>query len=103
MKLLSHHIHAAPVEVRHIGGIHLPESVRQIQTYRLWTVLQTGPGRLTRKGVRIPVECEAGDRLVTQHNFAAPHELSDGTVILTPDQVLAVIPQSTDWSKSFSP
>lgn len=95
MKILGNRIHAAPVILEHIGGIVIPESLKQahIGNYKLWRVLQTGPGRLTRKGVCVPIECSPGDRLVTVTGHTGPHELPDGTAIISWDEVLAVIPR----------
>ena len=92
MKLIGPRILCRPINPDRIGAIVLPESVKAIQNYRLWTVLAVGPGRITRKGVAIPLECAVGDRVVTTHYHAAPVELPDGTAILTEDQILAVIP-----------
>lgn len=105
MNLLRDLIRAAPVVPDRIGSIVIPESVQRIGSYKLWTVLQTGPGRLTKKGVRIPVECSVGDRLVTVHHSSGPVALTDGTFILSELEVVAFIPvelDGIDYSKSFS-
>lgn len=47
------------------GGILLPEKATVMDGGLIWgTVLQVGPGKLTRKGVRIPSELEEGDRVL---------------------------------------
>lgn len=99
MTLLRDLIHAAPVRPDRIGIIHIPESVNANSGYQLWRVLQTGPGRVTRKGVRIPCECSPGDRIVTVSHVSGPIELPDGSSLLTEDQVIAVIKPTTPKTK----
>lgn len=92
MTPLRDHIHARFVPVDRIGSIHLAQTAQNnVAGYKLFDVLAVGPGRLTRKGVRIPVECTAGDRIVTLSYTTGPVELKDGTSLLTEDQVLMVV------------
>jgi len=93
MRLLSDHIHAAPVPIPYVGRVLLPDSVSLRQNYSLWTVLQVGPGRVNHKGVRIPMEVAVGDRLICQFHHDHSDRLSDGTAILGREAVLALIPK----------
>ena len=91
MKLLGNRVHARPIAVGHIASILLPEGVKFIGHYQLWRVLQVGPGRTTKKGVCVPIECQAGDRIVTVTAHTGPHQQPDGTAILVADEILCVI------------
>ncbi len=59
---------------------------------KLFRVLATGPGRRNRKGLCIPVECAAGDRVLCQSYFTGPADMGDGRFCITDDQILAVLP-----------
>lgn len=81
-----------------IGSIHLPESLKDdlnVGGYKEWLVLAVGTGRLTKKGVRIPLECSAGDRIISHSYTAGAQELGNGDHIITEDQIIAVIPKQT--------
>lgn len=93
MKLTGDHIHARPVNLEYSGRIALPDSVTLRQNYSLWTALEVGPGRINSKGVLLPMEVSAGDRLICQFNHDLSDRLPDGTVILNQKAVLAVIPK----------
>ena len=93
MRILGDNIHAAPVHVHKVGLVHLPGGVIIRQNYSLWTALQVGPGRVNAKGVRMPMEVQAGDRLICQFHHDQSDKLADGTVILSQKAVLAVIPK----------
>lgn len=95
MRLLRNHLHVAPIVVDKIGSILLPESLKaaHFDTYRLYRVLQVGPGRITRKGVRIPIECQPGDRVICHSHTTGPIKMEDGTMLITDDQILAVLPK----------
>lgn len=93
MKVLGNNIHAAPVKIDYIGAVVIPEAVSIRQNYSLWTCLQSGPGRVNRKGMLIPTEVEPGDRMVCQFQHNGSAELPDGTAIINEEQVLAVIPR----------
>lgn len=44
------------------GGLHMPD--KSVEDIHKWgTVISVGPGRLSKKGVRIPVGVEPGDRV----------------------------------------
>lgn len=93
MTLLGNRILAQPVVPDRIGSVFLPESMRagHVGGYKLWDVLQTGPGRVTRTGVRVPVEAQPGDRIVTNPNVDGTHQFPDGTAILEAEVVLMVV------------
>lgn len=56
-------------------------------------VLQTGPGRRTRKGVVLPIECEPGDRVICHSYTTGAVEVGNGKMIITDDQIIAVLPK----------
>jgi len=92
MKLLGNRLRVKPVITDRIGAIFLPETARTGGRYALWTVLQTGPGRITSKSVLIPVEAATGDRVITgtAHDQGLV-QLEDGTSIIQEDSILCVI------------
>ncbi len=95
LKLTSDHIHVAPiVEETTRGGIFLPESVRDEHNSgpKLFRVLAVGPGRLSRSGDRIPMECSPGDRILAHSYTDGPIGLEDGTKIIRQEQVVLVFP-----------
>lgn len=77
------------------GGIYLPESARDDANTggpKEFLVLAVGPGRMNAKGVRIPIECRPGDRVVCHSYTSGPVPVNDTDHIITEDQILAVIP-----------
>lgn len=81
-----------------IGSIVLPESLKDdfnTGGCREWLVLAVGTGRITKKGVRVPIECSAGDRIISHSYTAGAQELGNGDHIITTDQIIAVIPKQT--------
>lgn len=58
-----------------------------------WLVISVGPGRLNANGIRIPIECASGDRVLTYSHTDGPYPLGDGRHVITDDQIIAVIPQ----------
>jgi co-chaperonin GroES (HSP10) len=77
------------------GGIYLPESVRDDSNnggVKVYRVLGVGPGFTNKKGVHFPIECAPGDRVMCHSYTTGPTELEDGTMIVTADQILAVLP-----------
>ena len=78
------------------GGIILPQSTHDDNNVggpKEVLVISVGPGKLNRKGVRIPIECEPGDRCIIHSYTTGPQPLPDGTLLITDDQILAVIPK----------
>ena len=45
------------------GGIIIPEAFRADTTKQLYWVLKVGPGYRTRKGARVPMECNEDDMI----------------------------------------
>lgn len=83
---------------RSIGGILLPDSVRDEANMggsKLYLVLAVGPGRVTKKGVRVPVQAAPGDHVVCHSYTDGPKDIEDGThrKIISERLVLAVIPK----------
>ena len=99
MKPLSNHIHVERVirpTYNHDGVIQLPpvllddNNTRGPKEYR---VLAVGPGKVNKKGILIPIECEPGDRLIVQSYTVGEELLADGTALITDDMIIAVIPK----------
>lgn len=92
---LSNRLVVERVKVEKIGHIFLTNRMQDdnnIGGPKEVRILAVGPGRLTRKGVRVPIECEPGDRAIIFSHTAGPEPIGDGKFIITDDQILAVIP-----------
>lgn len=95
MKPLGNHLLVREELHEHIGGIFLTKKAKMdlmLGRPRVFLVLAKGPGRRTRKGVLLPIECEVGDRLIVHSYTDGPQDNPDGTAIITADQILAVMP-----------
>lgn len=95
----SNHIHAQPIPTDKIGHIYLTQKLQfsmELGKPRLMRVLATGPGKLNKKSLRIPIEAHPGDKILVHSYTDGPMDLPDGTVILTDDQILAVLPQNPE-------
>lgn len=95
MKPTGNNLWVLEIQTTMAGRFHLIDKTQwdyKLGMPRIWRVLGVGPGRVTRKGVRIPIEIGAGDRVLTTHDHAGPTELGDGTAILPLDQVIAFLP-----------
>jgi len=91
----TNHILAERVLTEKIGSIHVPLSLQDdanVGGPKVYRVLAVGPGRVTRKGVRVPVECGPGDRLICHSYTSGEVPLEDGRVLLGEDDILAVLP-----------
>lgn len=60
-------------------------------------VLQVGPGRWTKKGKRVPIEVEAGDRVMVvwylaevESNKGHRARLGNNTIIISPEDIICV-------------
>lgn len=85
-----------PTVVKTSGLIHLPPVCQDDYNTggpKEVLVLAVGPGRVNSRGVRIPIECEPGDRLIIHSYTSGPQPLPDGNLLITDDQILAVIPK----------
>jgi chaperonin GroES len=79
------------------GAIVLPEGSRS-DSINFGTVIAVGPGRITKKGVRVPPEVRVGDKVAyvfalekTNSNVQLKESLNDKEFILQEKDVLAVI------------
>ncbi len=98
MRPTSNHLVVQEEVPEQLGSIYLTEKMKmslQLGRPRVFRVLAKGPGRLTKKGVLIPIECEPGDRIITHSYFEGPTELDDGRHIITDQQILAVMPRGS--------
>ena len=100
MRLTSNTLLIERVPTKQVGVIHLPPSALddhnngQVKMYRL---VAKGPGRLNKKGERVPFEAEAGDCLIVKPIRTGPQEVGDGKFVLKDpeESVLAVIPATS--------
>ena len=91
----SNHVLVARIVSEKIGSIYLTARLQDdnnVGGYKVYRVLAVGPGRLTRKGVRVPVECEPGDRVICHSYTSGAVPLEGGRHLITDDQILAVLP-----------
>lgn len=98
IKPLSNHLVVQHLPYKVPDGIVIPEAfahVMQEADTKVFKVVAVGPGRVTRKGIRVPIECEPGDRIITKSYTAGPDPLPDGNFLIDDGQILAVIPQQT--------
>lgn len=102
MKLLSNHILVEHVShpIKTAGGILFPESMRDenhgIGPFEM-LVIAVGPGKVNKKGVLIPIECQPGDRIVTNpYTLNGVKTMDDGKKIIRfePEAILAVLPKT---------
>lgn len=70
------------------GGIHRVDSN---QPQQIWRVLHVGPGRLTKKGVRIPIEFKPGDRVVSPEILVSRDCYTDGVKICDASEIIAKV------------
>jgi chaperonin GroES len=71
------------------GGLHLIEGSNPIQ--QLWRVLHVGPGRLTKKGIRVPIELNPGDRVVTAGVLNNHACYTDGVQVVEDSEIVAKV------------
>lgn len=98
IRLLGNRLIVRRIPWQQVGSITLPKNLQDDWNTggpKLYWVMHTGPGRLTKKGVRVPIECEYGDRVVLySHTEGAEYVgLPDGDVIVTDTQILLVLPK----------
>jgi len=97
MRLTSNTLLIERVPTKQVGVIHLPPSALddhnngQVKMYRL---VAKGPGRLNKKGERVPFEADPGDCLIVWPIRTGPQEVGEGRFVLKDpeESVLAVIP-----------
>lgn len=93
---LSNHLIVQRVKRPNIGAILMPQSFLDDNNTggpKEVLVLAVGPGRVNRKGIRIPIECEPGDHAIIYSHTSGPEPLTDGNLVITDDQILAVLPK----------
>jgi co-chaperonin GroES (HSP10) len=98
IRLLNDKLIVRPIPREQIGAIELPESLKDehINGPKLYWVMLTGPGKINKKGIRIPIECEYGDRVILHSYTKGVQEanLPKGDVVVTADQILLVLPKT---------
>lgn len=80
------------------GGIAIPEAYADAMNYgdiKVYEVLAVGPGRINGKGVRIPIECETGDRIICSCHTEGARPMDDERQVISADLILAVIPNQS--------
>lgn len=77
------------------GGILIPEAHAAALHYgdiKVFEVIAVGPGKMSRLGGRIPIECEPGDRIICQCHTDGAKPLEGEHEVISADLILAVIP-----------
>lgn len=99
IRLLGNHLLVKRLPQVRLGGIFVPAAFDDDNNTggpKLYQVLAVGPGQRNHKGVRIPIECVPGDRIIC-HSYTAGRadvKLPEGQFILTAEQILMVIPDA---------
>lgn len=97
MQPLSNHLLVEPVVYKHYGLIQLPPAMLdQANTggVKLFRVHAVGPGRLTKKGVRVPMDIEPTDYVLCQSWTEGPRAVGDDRMVISEDIVLAVMKEN---------
>lgn len=95
MKPMANNLIVSHIPMEYHGSIVMPESMKDalntggVKCFRVHAV---GPGRLTRKGVRVPIECEPGDRVLCHSYTTGPTPLDNDRMVISAEMILAVIP-----------
>jgi len=73
------------------GGLYIPDTAKEKPTQG--EVIAVGPGRLTDKGERLPMEVKVGDRVIYGKYSGTPFQVEDGdeVIIIKASDVLAKI------------
>ena len=86
-------------EQKSAGGIIIPDSAKEKPQEA--TVVAVGPGKLDKDGKRQPMDVKVGDRILIGKYAGSDIKLDNKEyVILTEDEVLAVIEGSADKKKA---
>jgi co-chaperonin GroES (HSP10) len=98
IKLLGDRLIVRRIPYAKTGLIEFPQSLQDdnnVGGSKLYWVMLTGPGRRTKKGIRVPIECDYGDRVILHSYIKGVDHVSlpEGDVIVTADQILAVLPK----------
>jgi chaperonin GroES len=62
------------------GGLYIPDTAKEKPTQG--EVIAVGPGRITDKGERIPMDLKAGDTVVYGKYSGTPYTVGDDEVII---------------------
>jgi co-chaperonin GroES (HSP10) len=95
-KLLGDRIQVEPIIETMARGFHLPLTATDYYNTggpKVFRVIRVGTGRVTKRGVTVPIECEPGDKVICYSYNAAPEKFDDKTFIVTTEQILAIIPK----------
>jgi chaperonin GroES len=86
-------------EQKSAGGIIIPDSAKEKPQEA--TVVAVGPGKIDKDGKRQPMDVQVGDRILIGKYSGSDIKLDNKEyVILTEDEVLAVIEGSADKKKA---
>ncbi|MCB1018502.1 MAG: co-chaperone GroES [Bryobacterales bacterium] len=86
-------------EQKSAGGIIIPDSAKEKPQEA--TVVAVGPGKLDKDGKRQPLDVKVGDRILIGKYAGSDIKLDNKEyVILTEDEVLAVVEGSADKKKA---
>ena len=86
-------------EQKSAGGIIIPDSAKEKPQEA--TVIAVGPGKLDKEGKRQPLDVKVGDRVLIGKYSGSDIKLDNKEyVILTEDEVLAVVEGSANAKKA---
>ena len=86
-------------EQKSAGGIIIPDSAKEKPQEA--TVVAVGPGKLDKDGKRQPMDVKVGDRILIGKYAGSDIKLDNKEyVILTEDEVLAVVEGATNKKKA---
>lgn len=93
MKLLGNNVLVEPFKRVQYGTIILPEGVdtTNIGDTKVWRVKRVGPGRRTKKGHIVPIECQPGDLAIT-HSYTEGAVETDLGLVINANIIIAVVP-----------
>jgi co-chaperonin GroES (HSP10) len=93
---LGNNIVVEPITQKEYHGIHIPEDITHkdnpFSDPRTGIVKAVGIGRLTKKGVRIPISLNVGDKVCVPRHSKKPVEI-DGVEMwmIDADEIMGVI------------
>ncbi len=86
-------------EQKSVGGIIIPDSAKEKPQEAV--VIAVGPGKIDKDGKRQPMDVKVGDRILIGKYSGSDIKLDNKEyVILTEDEVLAVIEGKSDAKKA---
>jgi co-chaperonin GroES (HSP10) len=101
MKMTRNRLLVAWLPTTKVGAIHMPKSHMDYwnsDSVKMYAVLAAGPGRVTRKGVFVANEVQAGDNVIVDGRTSRPEPLGrlddNRFIINNPEEiVIAVCPR----------